>query len=72
MKQTSTKVFVNETKNNKGGNDGNPLKIEANGKGVGNLPGYNTPYMEEASENTNPMQKHNMVGMNGEGNIVGE
>jgi hypothetical protein len=46
---------------NPGNNDATVLKLGANGKGVGNLPGYNQPYMEAASENTNPMQKHESV-----------
>lgn len=65
MKQTATGVNINGGKINSGGkvatsqkNDLNPLKIVANGKGVGDLPGYNTPYMEETNENTDPMQKH--------------
>lgn len=33
-----------------------------NGKGVGNLPGENQDAGNVATENTNPMQKHDMVG----------
>lgn len=33
-----------------------------NGKGVGDNPGKNAPYMSQASENTDPMHKDNAVG----------
>jgi hypothetical protein len=72
MKQTSTSVNINGGKINSGGkiasgqrNGANPLKIESNGRGVGELPGYNTPYMEQTSENVDPMKKHDMGGIVG-------
>ena len=70
-KITSTKVFVNGTGVNPGGNHPNALVEGQTGKGVGELPGKNRPYMTKATENTNPMQKHDMIG-SGSKDSVGE
>ncbi len=63
------KVLVGGAKGtpNPGGNSDIALKREPNGKGIGDLPGMNQPYMDEAKENTDPMMKHEKVGK-----IVGE
>lgn len=63
MKNNTGRVLVGSAPgtSNPGNNDAVALKVGPNGKGVGNLPGYNQPYMEAASENTDPMQKHESV-----------
>ncbi len=69
MKNTTSRILVGSAEGtpNPGENNADAMKVGPNGKGIGELPGYNQRYMEEAEENTNPMEKHEKVG-----SIVGE
>lgn len=63
MKQNTGRVLVGGATDstNPGNNDAVALKLGKNGKGIGELPAYNKPYMEAASENIDPMKKHESV-----------